>query len=195
MVNWGPGGAFFTMSEYGNVVYRLGDGDEWEIYRETVEEWKAEKGFLWTHLAFIALDPTSSDQFIAIRKDGTWAGSIDDINEDALETFALNFFARAKTKHKSKPSASYTEGQIPTSAPKMAETPSDAATQALYERWSKEAATMFTSASAALGDSKPNPQRLFPASRHRRIPFDPTWPLLRHTVVDSSPHSRIFPIR
>jgi hypothetical protein len=159
MVNWGPGGAFFTMSEYGNVVYRLGNDDEWEIYRETVEEWKAEKGFLWTHLAFIALDPTSSDQFIAIRKDGTWAGSIDDVNEDALETFALNFFARAKTKHKTKPSASYGNGQVPTDTPKPTEMRPDAATQALYEKWSKEAATMFTSASAALGGSKPKAPR------------------------------------
>ena len=88
------------MSEYGDVVYRLGDVDAWEIYKETVEEWKAEKGFLWSDLTFITLDPTSSDQFIAIRNDGTWAGSIDDVNEEALETFALNFFARAKKKSK-----------------------------------------------------------------------------------------------
>lgn len=156
MVTWGLEGAFFTMSEYGNVVYRLGDGDAWEIYKETVEEWKAEKGFLWTSLAFIALDPTTSDQFIAIRKDGTWAGSIDDINEDALENFALNFFARAKTKHKAKPSTSQSNEYFPAESepPKAADTKPDAATQALYEKWSRETATMFASASAAIGGSK-----------------------------------------
>jgi hypothetical protein len=107
------------MSEYGDVVYRLGDVDAWEIYKETVEEWKAEKGFLWSDLTFITLDPTSSDQFIAIRNDGTWAGSIDDVNEEALETFALNFFARAKKK--SKPSTSQSSGQMPNGTDKSTE--------------------------------------------------------------------------
>jgi hypothetical protein len=160
MVTWGPEGAFFTMSEYGNVVYRLGDGDAWAIYKETVEEWKAEKGFLWTDLVFITLDATTSDQFIAIRKDGTWAGSIDDINEDALETFALNFFARAKTKHKAKPSTDQSNG-FPKDGglPSSAHAKPDAATQALYEKWSKETATMFASASVAIGGSKPKTPR------------------------------------
>ncbi|EAT79957.2 hypothetical protein SNOG_12659 [Parastagonospora nodorum SN15] len=148
------------MSEYGNVVYRLGDEDSWEIYKETIEEWKVEKGFLWTHLTFIALDPTSSDQFIAIRKDGTWAGSIDDINEDALESFALNFFARAKTKHKAKPSASQPNGFSSNNAlSNSADGKPDAATQALYEKWSKETATMFAAASVAIGGSKPKTPR------------------------------------
>ncbi|CAO2653002.1 Nn.00g024130.m01.CDS01 [Neocucurbitaria sp. VM-36] len=156
MVTWGPQGAFFAMSEYGNVVYRLGDGDAWEIYKETVEEWKVEKGFLWSDLAFIALDPTSSDQFIAIRNDGTWAGSIEDTNEDALESFALNFFAKAKRK--SKASASQENGQPPAAVP-TAHTKPDAATQALYEKWSKETATALASASAATGGSKPKAPR------------------------------------
>lgn len=160
MVTWGPDGAFFTMSEYGNVVYRLGDGDMWEIYKETVEEWKTEKGFLWTDLVFITLDPTTSDQFIAIRKDGTWAGSIDDINEDALETFALNFFARAKSKHKAKPSAG-SSSYFPAGSGMPASTngPPDAATQALYEKWSRETASMFAAASVAIGGSKPKQPR------------------------------------
>lgn len=157
MVAWGPQGAFFAMSEYGNVVYRLGDGDAWEIYKETVEEWKAEKGFVWSDVAFIALDPTSSDQFIAIRNDGTWAGSIEDINEDALETFALNFFAKAK--HKSKPSTSQKNGQTPNGVPIPTHTKPDAATQALYEKWSNETATALASASAAIGGSKPKAPR------------------------------------
>lgn len=160
MVTWGPEGAFFTMSEYGNVVYRLGDEDSWAIYKETIEEWKAEKGFLWTHLSFIALDPTNSDQFIAIRKDGTWAGSIDDVNEDALEAFALNFFARAKSKHKAKPSASQPNGfSSANEVSNFADGKPDAATQALYEKWSKETATMFAAASVAIGGSKPRTPR------------------------------------
>jgi hypothetical protein len=160
IVTWGPEGAFFTMSEYGNVVYRLGDGDAWEIYKETVEEWKAEKGFLWTDLAFITLDPTISDQFIAIRKDGTWAGSIDGINEDALEIFALNFFARAKTKHKAKPSTDQSNAFPPGSGiPQPTDAKPDAATQVLYEKWSREAASMFAAASVAVGGSKPRTPR------------------------------------
>jgi hypothetical protein len=160
IVTWGPEGAFFTMSEYGNVVYRLGDGDAWEIYKETVEEWKAEKGFLWTDLTFITLDPTISDQFIAIRKDGTWAGSIDDINENALEIFALNFFARAKTKHKAKPSTDQSNAFPPGSGlPQPTDAKPDAATQVLYERWSREAASMFAAASVAVGGSKPRTPR------------------------------------
>lgn len=160
MVTWGPDGAFFTMSEYGNVVYRLGDNDAWEIYKETVEEWKLEKGFLWTDLTFITLDPTSSDQFIAIRKDGTWAGSIDDVNEDVLEAFALNFFSRAKSKHKAKPSTGQSNGFTPgDEMPKSADAKPDAATQAFYEKWSREAATMFASASVAIGGTKPRTPR------------------------------------
>ncbi|KAF1913152.1 hypothetical protein BDU57DRAFT_481770 [Ampelomyces quisqualis] len=159
MVTWGPEGAFFTISEYGNVVYRLGDGDAWEIFKETVEEWKTEKGFLWTDLSFITLDSTSSDQFIAIRKDGTWAGSIDEINEDALKEFALNFFGRAKSKHKAKPSAGQSNGFTGSGLPTSANTKPDAATQALYEKWSRETATMFASASVAVGGSKPKTPR------------------------------------
>jgi len=156
-VTWGPEGAFFAMSEYGDVVYRLGDANAWEIYKETVEEWKAEKGFVWTDLAFITLDPTSVDQFIAIRNDGTWAGSIDDINEEALETFALNFFARAKKK--TKPSTSQSSGQMPNGTTNSTEAKPDAATQVLYEKWSTEAAVMFAAASAAAGGAKPKAPR------------------------------------
>jgi hypothetical protein len=145
------------MSEYGDVVYRLGDANAWEIYKETVEEWKAEKGFVWMELAFITLDPTSADQFIAIRNDGTWAGSIDDVNEEALETFALNFFARAKKT--TKPNASQSGGQMPNGTTRATEPKPDAATQLLYDKWSKEAAVMFAAASAAAGGSKPKAPR------------------------------------
>jgi hypothetical protein len=54
MVSWGEHDAFFAMSEYGNVVYRLdakGGEGEWPIWKETVEEWRGEKGFLWSELA------------------------------------------------------------------------------------------------------------------------------------------------
>lgn len=167
MVTWGPEGAFFAMSEYGDVVYRLGDEDSWEIYKETVEEWKAEKGFSWSELAFIALDPTTSDQFIAIRNDGTWAGSIDDINEDALEDFALNFFAKAKrSRHKSN-----TNQHNGADAPQVprADTGPDAATQALYEQWSKDTATRLASALAAIG----TPSSPSPSSPSNDIPLRP----------------------
>ncbi|KAF1925240.1 uncharacterized protein M421DRAFT_424042 [Didymella exigua CBS 183.55] len=149
IVTWGPEGAFFAMSEYGDVVYRLGDGDSWEIYKETVEEWKAEKGFSWSELAFIALDPTISDQFVAIRNDGTWAGSIDDINEDALEDLALNFFAKAKKSR----NRSQSGHQNSTATPLLSSssTKPDAAIQTLYEQWSKDTASKLASALAAIG--------------------------------------------
>lgn len=148
-MTWGPEGAFFAMSEYGDVVYRLGDEDSWDIYKETVEEWRAEKGFSWSELAFVVLDPTTTDQFIAIRNDGTWAGSIDDINEDALEDFALNFFTRAKRpRHRSQ--SNHRDGSA---APRVS-SPSKKAnptTQALYEQWAKETASILASALAAIG--------------------------------------------
>lgn len=183
MLTWGPEGAFFAMSEYGDVVYRLGDGDAWEIYKETVEEWKAEKAFSWNQVAFIALDPSTPDQFIAIRNDGSWAGAMDDEQEDALETFALNFFARAKSKHKSrastssffdepsngsgpkhrsKPSTSSFQGDNPTnpqSAPSPQPTKPDPATKALYEKWSRDTEALFAAATSALTSAKPKAPR------------------------------------
>jgi hypothetical protein len=157
------------MSEYGDVVYRLGDGDSWEIYKETVEEWKAEKGFSWSELAFIALDPTTSDQFIAIRNDGTWAGSIDDINEDVLEEFALNFFTKAKkTRNRSRSNHQNGNGTAPPSV-LLSSTKPDAATQALYEQWSKDTASRLASALAALGTPTSPP----PSSPSGEIPLRP----------------------
>jgi hypothetical protein len=143
------------MSEYGDVVYRLGDDDSWEIYAETIQEWKAEKSFHWSDLAFIALDASSADQFIAIRADGTWAGSIDDANEDALESFALNFFARAK-QPKNRP------GPNPTSAqpqPQSSTAVPNAASQALYAQWSADTATSLAAALAAIAADRPKPPR------------------------------------
>lgn len=155
------------MSEYGDVVYRFGDEDSWEIYKETVEEWKVERNFSWSELAFIAVDPTLSDQFIAIRNDGTWAGSIDDINEDALEDFALNFFTKAKTsRHKSQ---SGQQNGARTSQTPPTETRPGAATQALYEQWSKNTASMLTSALSAIG----TPSSPAPTSPANDIPIRP----------------------
>lgn len=53
MVTWGAHDAFFAMSEYGDVAYRLGakEEDEWITWKETVEEWKGEEGFVWSELA------------------------------------------------------------------------------------------------------------------------------------------------
>lgn len=169
MVTWGPEGAFFAMSEYGDVVYRLGDEDSWEIYKETVEEWKAEQGFSWSELAFIALDSTTTDQFIAIRNDGTWAGSIDDVNEAALEDFALNFFAKAK-KGRHKSHSDQQNGTGASQAPPADATP-NAATQALYEQWSKDTASRLASALAAIGTpTSPIPS---PTSPINDIPLRP----------------------
>lgn len=76
LITWGIEDAFFALSEYGNAVYGFGDagGEAWDLYRETIEEWKAEKGFQWSGLACMALHATSADQFVAVRRDGTWAG-------------------------------------------------------------------------------------------------------------------------
>lgn len=53
MISWGVDDAFFAMSEYGDVKYRLGDktSDEWPTWRETVQEWRNEKGFRWSEVA------------------------------------------------------------------------------------------------------------------------------------------------
>lgn len=175
------------MSEYGDVVYRLGDGDSWEIYEETVGEWKAEKGFSWSDLAFITLDPTTSDQFIAIRNDGTWAGSIDDVNEDALERFALNFFAKAKRRQQRSGSKDQGNGvETPNTTPTNPQP--DRATQALYEQWSKDTSSLFVAALAAIGTptspSSPTPETdipLRPKPRKLQVRSQPTIPTTTST--------------
>ena len=167
IVTWGPESAFFAMSEYGDVVYRLGDEDSWDIYKETVEEWKVERGFSWGELAFIALDPTTSDQFVAIRNDGTWAGSIDDINEDALEDFALNFFTKVK-RNRQRSQSNHQNGERSPSTPSTNATPS-AAIQDLYEQWSKDTASTLASALATLGTPLSPP----PSSPTSDIPIRP----------------------
>lgn len=187
IVTWGPEGAFFAMSEYGDVVYRLGDGDSWDIYKETVEEWKAEEDFSWSELAFIALDPTVSDQFVAIRNDGTWAGSIDDINEDALEDFALNFFARAKNNSNRSESSNHQNGAASPHASPVNTKP-DPVTQALYEQWSKETASLLASALAAIGTPTSPP----PTSPDGTLPLRPKPRKLQvrsQSSTHSSPHS------
>lgn len=171
MVAWGLDDAFFAMSEYGDVAYRVGDRttDEWSIWRETVEEWKAETAFRWSEVAYIALDPTTTDQFVAIRRDGTWAGSIADEGSAALEAFAHNFFRRA-SKPKGKPKPSPTSGSTSqsnsqsdsrsgspprthSSAPNIDPTPPsldpDPITKAAYDTWSTATALLFASALAA----------------------------------------------
>lgn len=153
LIAWGLSDAFFVLSEYGTVAYGFGIDKSWTIYRETIEEWKAEKSFAWSSLEFITLDPSSTDQFVAIRKDGTWAGSIDDVYEDALETFASNYFFLAKSKPKTSPNRPKPSAQKPyidsdSSRP-------DAGYQKMYEAWSKSTASLLASASAAVGGSQP----------------------------------------
>ncbi|KAF1960861.1 hypothetical protein CC80DRAFT_266203 [Byssothecium circinans] len=178
MVTWGESDAFFAMSEYGDVAYRVGGkaGERrWEIWKETVEEWRGEAGFVWSEVAYISIDPTTPDQFVAIRNDGTWAGSIDDINEEALEAFAVNFFRLAKPKtsssrphtngyhhpnsnshsqsngtndHRSRSGPHPTNGNG-NSIPRPRNTTPDAATQAQYESWANNTASLFASALAA----------------------------------------------
>ncbi|KAF2676406.1 hypothetical protein K458DRAFT_379961 [Lentithecium fluviatile CBS 122367] len=164
MVSWGEQDAFFALSEYGDVVYRLGprgqEDGEWPIWKETIEEWRGEAGFLWSELAYISLDPTTPDQFIAIRNDGTWAGSIDATNEDALSAFAQNFFhlTKARTHPKSNPhpqTSSFHNG-----LPTLPDAPPDPATQALYEKWATDTASLLASALVATHSSpSPGPKR------------------------------------
>lgn len=111
-------------------------------------------------MQYLSLDSTTPDQFIAIRSNGTWAGSIDDSNEDALEAFTLNFFARSKPKSKAKPppkSNGYHHQQASSTIPRPEETTPDAATQALYEKWATETASVFASALAARSQATPSP--------------------------------------
>lgn len=158
LVTWGAEGAFFAMSEYGDVVYRVGEEESWEIFIETVEEWKAEAGFKWSEVAFMALDASTADQFVAVRNDGTWAGSIDDVNEDALEEFAVNFFARAKRRQKSGNSS--TETQIGASANATL----DPVAKALYEKWAKDTAEALAAALSALSTAPISPASTSSAS-------------------------------
>ncbi|KAF2111107.1 hypothetical protein BDV96DRAFT_690527 [Lophiotrema nucula] len=176
IVTWGPKEAFFAMSEYGEVGCYTGltEGGEptWPIFKETVEEWRAEKGFSWGDLAYIVLDPTVPDQFLAIRQDGSWSGSIDDINEDALETFARNYLKLAKPRSKSK-SHARTESQAnnarPNGTTKPADTIPEAAAQALYEQWATDVASSFAAALAANTAAKPKaPRKLEVRSQSQR---------------------------
>jgi hypothetical protein len=107
-MTWNVKGSCFAVSEYNEVVIRMGDkeieDDEDTPFVDTVKEWGEEEGFKWEDIAYLNLDPRDSDQFIAIRHDGTWAGSTDsDANEQALEAFAMNFFAPLKPVKPVKP--------------------------------------------------------------------------------------------
>jgi hypothetical protein len=156
IVTWGPEEAYFAISEYGEAKYSTASGNSWPIFDETVEEWEAETKFEWSDLAYISLDSTTPDQFVAIRQDRTWAGSIDDNSEEALEAFALNYFSRRK----SKPRAKAKDQDQPNGAPKPTETIPDAASQALYEKWSTEVAMSFASALAAITGKAKAPKKL-----------------------------------
>jgi hypothetical protein len=109
-------------------------------------------------MQYISLDPTAPDQFIAIRSDGAWAGSINDTNEDALSAFALSFFHLVKPRSKAKAKPQTNSQPDGVSNPSQA-TP-DPATQALYERWATSTATSLASALAATNVDKRTPKKL-----------------------------------
>ncbi|KAF2489272.1 hypothetical protein BU16DRAFT_531596 [Lophium mytilinum] len=159
----GAEGAWFALSEYGVVAWDI--PEEYEALAETWEEWE-EEDLDWSELAFVAFDPIHEDQFIAIREDGTWAGAIDDSNTDALEAFASSYFSRPqkpisekRPSHTSNPSPSRPppsrkstpqgepQSQPPPPKPSQRRTPSPSS-QAHYESWSSQCATVFAAASA-----------------------------------------------
>ncbi|KAF2786908.1 hypothetical protein K505DRAFT_317612 [Melanomma pulvis-pyrius CBS 109.77] len=177
-MTWNAKGAFFAKSEYDEVMYEMGsreglEDDDWPPFQDTVREWNEEADFEWSDVVYLNLDARDSDQFIAIRTDGTWAGSIgSDSNEEALEAFALNFFTRLKPKISSSNSKTRPQSQsipkpppqsqqnynnyqnsnnnsLPTPNPPNVNTVPDATSQALYERWATETATMLALALAA----------------------------------------------
>lgn len=166
LVTWGRDGAFFAMSEYGNVVHQFGNnrGETWNMYKETIEEWKSEKGFQWSGLAFLALDAVNIGQFVAVRRDGTWSGSIENENKDALEEFAQNFRTRVKTKpkdgSKSNSGTSQDDAHNITGKANVKEAKADTRIKVLYENWAQETANIFASASLFLA----GPQRKTPAN-------------------------------
>ncbi|KAF2637588.1 hypothetical protein P280DRAFT_109466 [Massarina eburnea CBS 473.64] len=204
IVTWGEEDAFFAMSEYGDVAYRLGGkggNGEWEIWKETVEEWRGESGFVWSEVAYISIDPVTTDQFVAIRNDGTWAGSIDDSNETALENFVVNFFRLTKKKprpestpqpqtnnyHQYSQSYSHSNSQSRANGeyhqrsksqphPRPAETKPDTVTQAQYESWATSTASSFASALAANTASPTHkaPKKLQVRSQSSSIPASST---------------------
>jgi hypothetical protein len=113
----------------------------------------------------VSLDPTHADQFVAIRNSGTWAGSIDDSNAEALESFATHYFTRPKSKSNSEtnsnPFSSGSQSKAsqgaqspPKNAPPKRAMP-EAALQAHYEEWATRTATVFAAALAARGGPAP----------------------------------------
>jgi hypothetical protein len=115
---------------------------------------------------YIALDPTTPDQFVAVREDGIWAGSIEDGNEAALETFALSFFTKAEPKGR-------TPHQLNGTA-KPTESVPDEAARALYEKWAAEVATSFASALVAVGGERKTPKKLEIRNRNPRASIPTT---------------------
>jgi hypothetical protein len=137
------------------------------------------------------MDPTVPDQFIAIRNDGTWAGSIDDSNEDALSSFASNFFHLAEPRPKKPgPQTNGFHGQTK-GTPGDPETAPDPATQALYEKWATDTATLFASALAATNGAKRAPKKL--QIRNPSQTFIPTSPSTSiPTSTNSVPRGRLL---
>ncbi|KAF2743468.1 hypothetical protein M011DRAFT_471405 [Sporormia fimetaria CBS 119925] len=186
MVVWSRRGAYFALSEYGEVEYRTGTGDMWPIFRETIEEWESEAGFSWSALAYITLDPTTIDQFVAVREDRIWAGSNEDDSEDALESFALNFFAAAKQKTKARPH--------PSSNPRNPETvpethPPSKVSKSHYEKWAADVASAFAAAVAANGGNARVPKKLEIRNQNPKAPVPTkTNGEIRAKLLSEFPH-------
>lgn len=108
------------------------------------------------------------DQFVAIRNDGTWSGSISDENSSALESFAHNFFRRTKSKAKSKspPPRAYAQTNSQTNGSLNEPTPE---TIELYKQWSTSTALLFASALAATTPSQ-HPGSTSPSPSGKRAP-------------------------
>ncbi|KAF2002198.1 hypothetical protein P154DRAFT_462673, partial [Amniculicola lignicola CBS 123094] len=173
LVTWGSSSTFFALSTYGEIAYKFALSMslemKWPIFQETVEEWNAEGAFEWSDLAYISLDATTEDQFIAIRNDGTWAGSIEDTASETLEGFALNFFRLYKPRSKSKAGIntnggtsnsnnnSNTNTQTPspnqngtlnngTPHPPATTPPSQTHLRTLYDQWNKDTTSRLAAA-------------------------------------------------
>ncbi|ORY11341.1 hypothetical protein BCR34DRAFT_653153 [Clohesyomyces aquaticus] len=152
MVSWGHDSTFIAISEYGECVHSV-DEESWPTLHETIEEWMSENVDSLRDFAYTALDPTTPDQFIALRHSRIWAGAIDDQRSSALESFAHNYFSRTRSNSKAKSQPKSDSQPTPPSNSTPASTILDAHSQALYEKWATEVETMLSGALAAISNT------------------------------------------
>ncbi|KAF2196686.1 hypothetical protein GQ43DRAFT_476097 [Delitschia confertaspora ATCC 74209] len=151
----GAGGAYFALSEHGDCDYsfEIDGGDFSALWQETVDEWEEESDFDWDDVDYISFNPSEANQFIAIRSSGSWAGSIDDSNAEALQSFATSYFPNSEPGWKPQeasefpPRSDSAKGQgQPNSIPEHCKP--NAVLQAHYRTWANSTATMITQALA-----------------------------------------------